>query len=286
MRRAPSLSLVLVACGIACGQTFEVASIKPSAPRPPNGAIRVGCSGGPGSKDPGRWSCQNYTLSSLINSAYALQRYQMPDSGSEQDRYDITATIPEGATKEQFRLMQQNLLKERFKLAAHFEKKEVSGYELVVGKGGLKIKEGAPPKQASDDAKPGPPGPPPRDAEGYPILDRGREGMAMMNGKASWSCPNCTIERIANMMATQLNAPVKDATGLTGKYDVDMKWALGMLGGAFGPGMPGPAPSAADPEGPTLVTALQEQLGLKLQSKKTPIDALVIDHVEKVPIEN
>src|SRR5437016_2868683 len=107
---------------------------------------------------------------------------------------------PERATIEQFRQMQQNLLKERFKLAVHFEKKELPGYELVAAKGGLKMQQAEPPKTNSED----PPRPGPvisssnLTKDGLPIIPRGARGMIMMNGKASWGA-EATVEEIAAM---------------------------------------------------------------------------------------
>jgi uncharacterized protein (TIGR03435 family) len=291
-----SLSLVLFAlvCGIAYSQpsdptlTFEVASVKASPPRPPNGLIRVGCTGGPGTKDPVRWACQNMTVLNLISNAYNLKRYQMPSDNFEADRYEITATMAVGTTREQFREMLKNLLKERFKLTVHFAKKEVAGYELVVAKGGVKMKEAEPAKDNPDGGRTrGREGPLQRDKEGFPILARGEDTMAIMGGKARWVSPQCTIDQIANMMVNQLNAPVTDATGLTGKYDVNMFWeASGFSNGVLRAAPASAEPVASELSGPTIFTALQDQLGLRLQSKKTSIEALVIDHLEKVPTEN
>lgn len=270
--------------------SFEVASIKPAPPREPNMGMRVGCDGGPGTKDPSRWTCQNMTVSNLISMAYALKRYQMSDQEAFQaDRFNITAKLPEGTTREQFRQMQQNLLKERFKLALHFEKKETSGYELVVAKNGLKMKESEPPKDNPEDGgRPIPGGPPARDKDGFPVLPAGRSGMAIMNGRARWIAPNFSMEQIASMLANQLNRPVVDATGVQGKYDVSLTWVTeGMLRAPAIAGPEGGAPVAAEPDsGPTLMSAIQDQLGLKLQPKKATIDAVVIDHVEKTPTEN
>jgi uncharacterized protein (TIGR03435 family) len=144
--------------------TFEVASVKPSAPIEPGQPLFVGCKGGPGSKqDPGRWTCQNMTVTNMISMAWNLKRYQMTEQGTNvfvNARFDIAAKLPEGATAEQFRIMQQNMLKERFKLAIHFDKKEMSGYELVVAKGGPKLKPADPPKEDSAASPTFPPGPP------------------------------------------------------------------------------------------------------------------------------
>src|SRR5262249_26876445 len=154
----------------------------------PGKPMYFGCRGGPTDKrDPVRWRCQNQNVYSLISQAYNLKRYQLTQQPGifDSERYEIDATVPEGTTVEQFRLMQQNLLKERCKLAVHFEKKELPGYELVVGKGGLKVQPAEPPQANADDApRPGPVlSSSNLNKEGFPIIPRGARGMIMMNGK-------------------------------------------------------------------------------------------------------
>jgi uncharacterized protein (TIGR03435 family) len=95
------------------------------------------------------------------------------------------------------------------------------------------------------------------------------------------------MEQVANMMVNQLNAPVSDATGLTGRFEVNMYWeAAGFSNGTLRAAPAGAERAASELEGPTIFTALQDQLGLKLQSKKASIEALVIDHLEKLPTDN
>src|SRR5882724_6411524 len=146
MRRTIAIAMVM-ACATAYAQgsdakpTFEVATVKPSPPSDGRG-MRVGCTGGPGTPDPGLWKCQNLSLSNMVTNAYNLKYYEITaPAWMNEVRFDITAKIPEGTTKEQFLLMRQNLLDERFKLMFHREKKEVPGYELVVAKNGPKLKE-------------------------------------------------------------------------------------------------------------------------------------------------
>ncbi len=151
--------------------------------------------------------------------------------------------------------MQQNLLKERFKLAVHFEKKELPGYELVVAKGGLKMQPAEPPKTNPED----PPRPGPTlsssnlNKDGFPIIPPGARGMIMMNGKASWGA-EATMEEIATTLGAQLNRPVMDATGVSGKYQVALMWATDSLrarAAASTGGEPGaPGTSDADAQGP------------------------------------
>lgn len=134
------LAVLLPVLAVAAGPEFDAAVIKPSAPMG-NGPVRVGCSGGPGSPDPVSFSCQNINLSNLITMAYNLQRfeYSAPE-WLNGERFDLTAKVPEGATREDFLLMQRALLRERFGLVVHKEKKEMVAYDLVVMKNGPKFK--------------------------------------------------------------------------------------------------------------------------------------------------
>ena len=283
------------------GPTFEVASIKPASPLGTTfGGIRIGCSGGPGTKDPGRWTCESMNLPYLFSSAFDLRPWQLQAASPlDSERFNITAKVPEGATKEQFRQMQQNLLIERFGLKFHSEKKEMQGYELVLAKNGPKLKESEPepPKDpASDPQKP--PTPPFKmtmGKDGFPVIPPGVNGMAMMPGRASGQWIRTTMEKVAETLSGQMSKPVTNSTGLEGKYDVSLQWApdqMGNVSSPFGnvssplPGMENNAPAASESSGPNLFTALQEQLGLKLQPKKVTIEIFVIDHIEKNPTEN
>jgi len=300
MRFIASTSLwVLASTGIFGQSTdgqavFEVASIKPSA-LPTGGRIFLGTRGGPGTDDPGRFTCTNCTLLMLITTAYSVQPFQVSGPPAlSTERFEIVAKVPEGATKEQFRQMLQNLLAEQFKLTLHHDSKEMPLYQLVVARGGPKMKESAETTKTENTAAPAAPGPMKRDAEGYPVLTPGQSVMAMTPGHARMQGAQQTMPEFATRLSAFLGRPVTDATSLNGKYDFVLSWAPEPNRGLI-PGLPPPppgadtiAPAAADPQdsGPTIFTALQEQLGLKLEQKKGPVDMLVIDHVEKVPTEN
>ena len=289
--------------------TFEVASVKPAAPIM-GGMIRVRMAGGPGSPDPGQINYSNVTLKNVLMSAYNVKGYQISGpSWLESERFDIVAKVPKGATKEEFRVMLQNLMAERFKLKLHRESKELPIYALVVGKNGVKMKETPKDDPAADAAK-GPQAPPPGAfGEGEPPRIRmgkdgmpqmppggpGRGGMMMMGngGKMRMQASKQKVTQIVEMLGNQLGRPVVDQTGLTADYDFTLEYApddtmrgpAGMMppppdGGGGG------APAPSDSTGPSLMSALQEQLGLKLEPKKGPIDLLVIDSLEKVPTEN
>ena len=287
--------------------TFEVASVKPAAPIVGN-MIRVGMRGGPGSPDPGQITYTNVTVKNVLMNAYGVKGFQITGPGwLDSERYDIVAKLPRGATKAEFMVMLQNLLAERFKLTLHREKKDLPIYALVVGKNGPKLKESV--------EEPAPKGGGPADGpavmgkmamgkDGFPVLPpgsggRGSTAIMLMNGSARMTASGQSMAGLAEMLSNQLDLPAVDMTGLTGKYDFTLYFApealVGMRLGA--PPTPGPPPgeggggvpdaSAPDAQSnPSLFTAIQEQLGLRLEQRKGPVDLLVIDHLEKAPVEN
>ena len=285
--------------------TFEVASVKPSAPSP-EGRIRVGMRGGPGSPDPGQITYSNVSLKNIVQNAYNVKGYQISGPNwLDSQRFDIVAKIPKGATKEQFQKMLQNLLAERFKLVLHHETKELPMYALVVGKNGPKLKES--PKEDPAATAAAPPPTPPMDGarmrvdkDGKPQLPPGMGKGAMMmmmspNG-VQLTANGVKIGALAELLSNQVGRPVTDETKLTGEYDVSLNFAPENMGGPLG-GMPPPPPppdggpihsvGGSDSGGaPTISVAIQEQLGLKLEAKKGPVDLLVIDSMEKVATEN
>lgn len=281
----------------AYGQTpaeqpsFEVASVRQSVTDPMKG-IMVRASGGPGSKDPTRFTTLNFSLSNLVTMAYGINHWQLsaPELDRSREMFDVAATVPEGATKEQFQLMLQRLLAERFGLKVHWDTKEMPLYELVVAKNGPKFKESKGEKEdpAAEPAKPF--GPPKRDSEGYPEMAPGRSGTIMMSGRARMQTMHETMEHFAGMMSGQVRGPVKDATGLTGKYDIAIYWSTSESPRAAAPAASAVGGTAsAEPDyssGPTIFEALRDQLGLTLEKKKGPVKVLVVDHFEKLPTPN
>ncbi len=266
---------------------FEAASVKLSPPGSANGIrLRTLLSGGPGTSSPGLVRCTSCTLSDLVLKAYDIEQYQLLGPTWLDAELLITAKVPDGATQEQFRLMLQNLLAERFKLVFHRAKKDMPGYALVAGKGGFKLKEGVAAESAHlpQDDRPRttvgrdgfvvvPPGYP---ADGVFSFRNGDALFSTVAGKAS-------MGQLARELTRDLQKPVADATGLKGKYDFVLYWALELPERPSAPG--GELPVASTPL-PTLSEALQK-LGLKLEPKrKVPADVLVIDHVEKAPTEN
>ncbi|HZL56455.1 MAG TPA: TIGR03435 family protein [Bryobacteraceae bacterium] len=286
--------MAICSAGLVYAQSFDVASIKPHPPSG-DGRIRVMMGGGPGTPDPGRLNYENVSLKNMVTTAFDIKGYQLTGPvWLDSERFDVTAKIAPGATKEQFRTMLQNLLTDRFNMTFHREKKELSAFVLVVGKGGSKLKgseETADDKDSAPAPQPGP-GPMKRGKDGFPELPAGREGsfMSMMPGKAKLVANHASVSRLVEMLGNQLDRPVVDETGLKGNYDITLYFEPEMRG-APGGAMPRPGEGGAPPttEGetyPTLITAIQEQLGLKLESKKAPIDLIVIDRMEKAPTEN
>jgi uncharacterized protein (TIGR03435 family) len=275
--------LLLPVCALATlfaqSPTFEVVSIQAAPPPDPHGT-RVGAFGGPGTKEPLRWSAENLSLQDLILLAYDLQPYQLSGpSWMASERFRIAARVPSGASKSDLRWMVQAMLSERFGLRAHREAKETAGYELVVAKSGHKLKEAAPaPNEAPKLDGPLAPG-----KDGLPILPPGVPLMVSTRGVVIRQAVGESMADLASMLGRQVGRPVKDATGLPGRYDFLLKWTRGTPPGHGGIG----ADSGAVEElAPGLFGALQEQLGLKLDAKRIAFEALVVDKIERKPTEN
>jgi len=280
-------------CSVALAQqpgspTFEVASIKPAAPQE-MGKMMTGMRGGPGTADPTQVTFTNASLTLLLSQAYNVQNYQVTGPAwLESTRFDIVAKIPAGATKEDFRVMLQNLLAERFKMTVHKESKEAPIYALVVMKGGPKLKE-----SPKDDAAAAntPPAPPQMGKDGRPQMGRGGRGMMVMMGPKGlhMQAAHSTMDQLCGMLSNQLGRPVTDMTGLKGEYEYTLDFSPEGLPGLRGmPPMPPPgggADGGPGEGGVTLFTAIQD-LGLKLEARKGPVDQIVIDSAEKAPTEN
>jgi len=241
-----------LALGAASAQT---------TPQPPVvfevASIRANNSGGHDSTTYGNLNeimMSNVSLKRLVEIAYRARDYSF--SGPhwlDSAHFDIRAKMPEGATRGQYPLMLRALLIERFKLAAHLESKTISGYALVPAKGGLKLHptQGEEPSSNSRRGH--------LDAQGFSMPDT------------------------AELLARTLDQPVVDKTGIQGTFN----WSLD-----FGEDDRVPFSVAADAKhaessGPSLFTALQEQLGLKLMGgEKVSVEIVIVDHIEPVPTDN
>ena len=299
----------LLIAGILAGLTlhaqtpsFEVASIKPAAPMA-EGRMMVGIQGGPETPKPGQMTFTNVSLADLLKTAYEVKEYQIsgPDS-LRTVRFDISAKVPAGTTKAESRLMLQSLLAERFKFVLHHSTKESNIYALLVAKGGPKLKETPKDTPGADPNVP-PAAPDMKNVrmgkDGMPEIPAGGPKGRMMimmvpGGRMKMNVSGTTIAKFTDALAMQLDRPVVDMTGLTAEYDIVLDFAPDM--GAMqakmaamgaGPPPPGMVPDANDPNGAaTIFSALQDQLGLRLEARKGPVDLLVIDSFEKTPTEN
>jgi uncharacterized protein (TIGR03435 family) len=272
---------ILAACGLFAQTlptplSFDVASIKPSAPDARGSKLML--------EPPSGLQTENGTVRMLITFAYNIRDFQLSGGpgwiGTE--RYDIlakaerspgsenTPSDPRKMTEaqrtrwqEEMRERVRALLAERFQLTVHQETREAPVYALVVAKGGPKVEETEAP------------------ADGPQGIQGG--GRGVLRGLAA------PMSMLAMVLSNQLGRPVIDKTGLTGKYNYKLQWTpdSGPTGGGPGdqppPGVEAPPP--ADPDGPSIFSALQEQLGLRLESQKGPVPSFVIDRVEK-PTQN
>jgi uncharacterized protein (TIGR03435 family) len=250
---------LFAALAAACAQSpaFEVASIKPSDPQ---GTVAIRRSGY-------RIATTSTSLLFLITWAYDVHSDRLYGKPSWLDsvRYDVVATAsqdgrpapPRPGQPTELQQMMQALLAERFKLVIHRETRELSMYALLVAKGGPKI--------------------------------RLTEAPAVM-GQTPFSMPGSgrligvqvSAEMLAKVLSDQLSRSVQDQTGLKGVFDFKLEWEPDAS--STGPdGVRTPPDLGA---GSSLFTAIQEQLGLKLEARKGPVEVLVIDHIESAPTEN
>jgi uncharacterized protein (TIGR03435 family) len=216
-----------------------------------------------------------------------------------EDKYDLVAKVPPGATRDDLKLMLQDLLMDRFKLSLHRVRKDFPVYELTIAKGGSKLKENTDPNLTA--CRPGECGDPlnvPLDKNGFPQLPPGKSGSIgkATNGIVRMTVRGLPLSSLLFRVRTQLGtitgpnsfAPgrIVDKTGLTGKYDFNLEYAgePGRIGSALS--LP-TSPDGAEPGGGLpLIDAIEKQLGLKLTKTTAPYEVLVIDHAERIPAEN
>jgi len=235
---------------------FEVASIKPMEPAM-GGMMRVEMQMTPG----GRFVGKGLTLRLLIQQAYSVRDFQISGAPpwAATDRYEINAKAEGGdIAREDIRPMLQSLLEDRFHLKFRRETKDAPIYDLVVANGGPRL------KKSEGDGQ-----------------DQFRMGRGFVQAQSA------TIASITNHLANQLGRAVIDKTGLKDRYDFKLEWTPDENQNALVRQMHPDAPPAPplDSSGPSIFTALQEQLGLKLENAKGPVEVLVIENVEK-PTEN
>ena len=248
---------------------FDAASLKLSGPQSQRGG-----GGGPGTSDPGRYVFQRVGVGvgELIGIAWHIDpSFQISSKFPlEEPRYDLIAKVPAGATREQFRVIMQDLLAERFHLKLHIEQREFPGYELQQSKSGSKLKEYVPGADFTVDSRF--PTVPPRGISSRRHVSEGYEIVYMVGHQA-------TAAEIAADLRELDGPSIADQTGLTAKYDFTLQYSRELPSAAH-------TGAAQPPAIPDLLIALQQQLGLQLVRQKLPFDVLVIDAVDQKPTDN
>lgn len=212
--------------------------------------------GGRGSmnSDPGRITYTNVSLRDCLMAAYDMKDYQIsgPD-WMRADRFDIKATAAGAASDDAMKLMLQKLLIARFQMSVHREKRELPVYAMVIAKGGTKLHESETP---------------------------GKSNMRMTSGGVAFTSVTVQelIDDLSRLRTAEMDRPVVDDTGLKGRYDFTVtlfasqeEMMAAMSKGDFGS---------------SIFTLIQEQLGLKLEARKLPLDMVIVDKADKVPTEN
>lgn len=240
------VSLLGLTALLSPAQSFDVASLKP-----------VQLDGGAtynanlGTARHGQVTLINCTLSDCLRYAFTITsdaQLAGPDWIRNKDvRFDIQAKAPPETPDDQILVMLQNLLTERFKLVLHREPRELSYLALTVAKNGCKL-------QPAHDGSP---------PAGKPQIP----GRIISN--------RMFMSTLATLLSRFLRQTVLDRSGLQGAYDVNLTWTPERV-----------AESPDSTPGPTIYTAIQEQLGLKLESRKGPVEVIVIDQAQKIPLEN
>jgi uncharacterized protein (TIGR03435 family) len=245
--------LICGACG-AFGQAadtpaFEVASVKMNAAGSGEGRGRETVT-----PSPAGVTMKNVHLKSVVQWAYHLQAIQVSGpSWLDDNRYDIVAKTAGETPGERQRVMMQTLLAERFKLTFHRETKEMPAYVFTVAKGGHKLK--------------------PSEGEGE------MEVKASSTGKMAAAFTHVTLAQLSEMASSPLQGVVVDQTGLKGGYDFTLDMSPYIGGGDF-------RPTGIEDVITVIIQAANEQLGIKIEQKKVPAELLIVDHAEKVPVEN
>ena len=253
MRIRVQVSFILWAASSLYGQTtarqeFEVASIKPADPN---------ARGSSSHTDRRFMTIKNWTLKRLVQRAFGVEDYQVTGGPNWLDtyRFDINAKVDEAEPElkgkegqDRIKAMLESLLGERFEFQFHRETKQLPIYNLETAKSGFKLTA---------------------------AKDTGSSSTNSNNGRLT--CKGVSMPAFAVFLSGNMERPVLDATGVLGVFDFKLEWSTQDVAAK--------APDANELAGPSIFTALQEQLGLKLESTKGPVEIIVVDHAEK-PTEN
>jgi uncharacterized protein (TIGR03435 family) len=251
------------------GLRFEVASVKGMPPQPIDRPLPgPPFTGGPGTSDPERLTIRS-SLRLLVSRAYGVEAFRVFGPASmDAARYEIIANVPPGATAEQVNVMLQNLLEDRLELKVHHETRTLQVYILTVDKKGFKLK----PSDNKDDKPTAPVTRVVPDSEGFLPVPAGMGVVALpRDGHMRVSGSHAAIAQMVPFL--QLDHPLLDQTGLTGKYDFHLDFASTR------------APVDSDPA-PGIFSALRDQMGLSLREEKVPMDVVVIDRADSEPVPN
>lgn len=238
-------------------QSFEVGSIKPNTAS----NARISITGQPG----GRFVATNVTLKMLLRNGYSLPDSQLIGGPGwiTTDRFDVEARSPAAARppdRSQMMAMLRSLLEDRFQLKLHRETRDLPVYNLVVGKNRVKMKLSA--NQTPPATKP-------------PYNDAPTPGSLVSRGPGNILVTGLPMSRFVNFLSQQLGRPTIDKTNLRELFDFTLQWTP--LPGQ-GLGLPPDAEAeSSETDGPSIFTAIQEQLGLRLESAKGPVEVIVID---------
>jgi uncharacterized protein (TIGR03435 family) len=250
--RLIDVKLVIALLGtIAWGQSFEAASIK------------LNTSGGRGqgiSTYPARIKVINSSLKLCVQMAWNVKDFQVSGASGwmDSEHYDIDAVAAEPFKKDEYRVMLKALLLDRFGLVIHSEMQDKPGYALVVAKNGSKLRP--------------------------PVEDPSVQFSRTPSGDATLKAPNVSMAQLSSALSNSLGAIVVDKTGIEGRFDASFQWtpdqSMRLKSGELAPA---PPPDATP--GPSIFTAIQEKLGLRLESRKVPTEVIVIDRAQR-PSEN
>jgi len=282
-------SAVLFAQTAPARAEFEVASIKPSVGAPAGAQVHVGVQ-----IDGAQVHCTYLSVRDYIRIAYKVKEYQiMGPDWLASDRYDIHAKLPAGAKREQVPEMLQTLLEERFQIKMHRDSKEFPVYGVVVGKGGLKMKESPldPETEGGESGK----------GAVNVTATGGARGTTLTFGRGAYftladnrfEARKLTMAQLADSLGRFVERPVVDMTELKGTYDLTLEFTpeeyrVLLIRTALSAGVALPPEVVRLLEGASdesLFKGLQA-MGLKLESRKAPLEVLVIDSASKTPIEN
>lgn len=249
-----AIAVSAVTC-LAQSPVFDVVSIKPNN-TVPNIVETPPLKGG-------RLNFSHASLRDMVRIAYNVRTLQI--AGGPQwmatDRYDVNATTTElSVSEDRYRFMLQNMLQDRFHVSAHRETRQTEIYGLVTAKNGPKLSQGA----CDANAAPGP--------------NSVRCGSANI-GPNQMIAKSITTATLANLLTNMVGRPVADKTGLSGTWDIHLDFSCESTTFTCAPA------ANADTATASIYTALQDQLGLRLESQKGPMEFLVVDHAEK-PSEN